>query len=120
MTLWLQLGHERFPIRQGEITLGRSRYCTVIVDNATTSRQHAAIRVQGDVVTLYDLGSRNGTLVNGERISAPTQLKLGDVLGIGSDSCSLVESTVADDSTRTAERDAPADLRANVQTLPDR
>jgi pSer/pThr/pTyr-binding forkhead associated (FHA) protein len=118
--LWLQLGHERFPVRQGEITLGRSRYCTVIVDNPTTSRQHAAIRVQGDAVTVFDLGSRNGTLVNGERISAPTPIKLGDVVGIGSDTCSLVESTMSDDSARTAERDAPEDLRAKVRTMPDR
>ena len=120
MTLWLQLGHERFPIRQGEITLGRSRYCTVIVDNPMTSRQHAAIRVQGDQVTLFDLGSRNGTLVNGERISAPTPLKLGDELGIGSDTCRLVESLVSDDTSRTAERDVTDDPREAVRTLPDR
>jgi cell division protein FtsW len=117
--LWLQLGHERIPIRQGEITLGRSRYCTVIVDNPMTSRQHAAIRVQGDQVLLFDLGSRNGTLLNGERITSPTPVKLGDEVGIGSDICRLVETLSSDDSLRTAERESAKDPRSGAPTLSD-
>jgi predicted component of type VI protein secretion system len=47
------------------------------------SRQHCEITVAGGKVTAKDMGSRNGTLVNGEVIEGPRELKIGDLLKIG-------------------------------------
>jgi pSer/pThr/pTyr-binding forkhead associated (FHA) protein len=118
--LWLQLGHERIPLRHGEITLGRSHYCTLVVSCPSASRQHAALQVRGDHVVVSDLGSRNGTSVNGVRITGPTRLNVGDVISIGSDQCHLVESALSDDSASTQER-MPASTAPDttVRTLPD-
>jgi hypothetical protein len=55
--------------RIGDHTLiGRSPECDVFLDDVTVSRRHAEIVVSGDVVTIRDLGSLNGTFVNRRRI----------------------------------------------------
>jgi len=55
----------------------------VLLDDATVSSLHARLTPQGDQVVVEDLGSRNGTLLNGRRLKAPTALSPGDRLGIG-------------------------------------
>ncbi len=47
------------------------------------SRRHARILVEHDRATIEDLGSKNGTFVRGQRISAPTPLAAGDVIRLG-------------------------------------
>jgi pSer/pThr/pTyr-binding forkhead associated (FHA) protein len=113
------MGHDRVPLRQGEVTLGRSRYCSLVVDDPAVSRQHAAIRVRGEEMVLYDLGSRNGTTLNGERIAAPASLKLGDVLTLGACSIQLIESRMSDDAARTAEAMPAPEPRPLAETQPD-
>ncbi|HUQ04809.1 MAG TPA: sigma 54-interacting transcriptional regulator [Kofleriaceae bacterium] len=66
-----------------EITFGRSRGATVSVDNDQVSRLHTRVKREGDVITVEDLGSRNGTRVNGVKISGVTELSPGDELAIG-------------------------------------
>jgi DNA-binding NtrC family response regulator len=66
-----------------EVTVGRSRGCTVHVDSERISRRHAALRRTGSTIQVTDLGSRNGTRINGELISEPTALRPGDELSIG-------------------------------------
>ncbi len=61
-----------------EVTVGRSRQCTVTVDSERISRRHLRIIRVGTVVTVEDLGSRNGTRVNGELITAVCPLNPGD------------------------------------------
>lgn len=117
--LWLKLGKERVALRQGETTLGRSHYCTVVIDSATASREHAAIRLTGDRVELTDLGSRNGTAVNGTKIAQPVQLQVGDIITIGSRQVQLVESELPDGTANTVEGDVPSDPRGSTATLPD-
>ena len=66
--------------------MGRSPYCTILVTNSQVSREHAAIRLGADgCMVLEDLDSTNGTLVNGRCIDRPTELRKGDIIGIGSD-----------------------------------
>jgi predicted component of type VI protein secretion system len=64
-------------------TIGRAG-CDVILSDPDVSRRHAAIREAGDGVSIEDLGSTNGTYVNGERIDAPRPLRDGDEVKIGS------------------------------------
>lgn len=66
-----------------EIVLGRSAYCTLVLENASISRLHAVLRLVGADVELEDLGSRNGTFVNGQRLTAPRLVRPGDRLEVG-------------------------------------
>ena len=70
----------RHPLA-GEMRIGRSNDCEITIENdAKVSRKHAVFRVEGDSVTVEDLGSANGTLVNGQRIAGVTALAHGDAL----------------------------------------
>ena len=66
-----------------DVTFGRSRAATVHVDSEKVSRLHAKVRRTGDVIEIEDLGSRNGTRVNGDKIEGPRRLANGDELSIG-------------------------------------
>lgn len=121
--LWLVIGQERIPLRQGETTLGRSHYCTVVLDSAIASRQHAAIEIRNGEVLLNDLDSRNGTFLNGERIRAVESLRAGDVITIGKIEIQLVSGSLTDEAANTAEGDAPSAPEntavSALETLPD-
>ncbi len=67
----------------GEATLGRSPTCDLTLGSAQASRHHAVVRHDAEGVWLVDLGSTNGTFVNGERQSGPCRLAAGDRIRIG-------------------------------------
>lgn len=66
----------------GQIVIGRSPEVALQLSDQTASRQHASLQVRGGEIVLHDLESRNGTRVNGERITEPRQLITGDIIGI--------------------------------------
>ncbi len=66
-----------------EVTFGRSRAATVMVDHDSVSRLHARIRRRGDDIEVEDLGSRNGTKVDGAKISQVTALSRGGEVSVG-------------------------------------
>ena len=80
--LWMK---QSFPLTDGEHIAGRDAECSLVIDGTTVSRQHARITVAHGAATIEDLGSTNGTHVNGTRISAPTRLAPGDEFAIGSE-----------------------------------
>jgi DNA-binding response OmpR family regulator len=65
------------------IVLGRDPACDVVVAARLISRQHAAIRRSGASYLLEDLGSRNGTTVNGRPLAQPQPLRDGDRIELG-------------------------------------
>lgn len=65
---------------EGEVRVGRSADCELTIDDSRVSRQHARLNVEGEQLTLEDLGSANGTLVNGQRLVGSTTLANGDEL----------------------------------------
>lgn len=67
----------------GELTMGRGADCFLRIDDDLVSRRHARLLVTVDTVTIEDLGSRNGSRVNGERLQAPVTLKVGDTFEVG-------------------------------------
>jgi pSer/pThr/pTyr-binding forkhead associated (FHA) protein len=82
----------RFRVRSGdrgallaesELVIGRSAYCTLILEHETISRVHASLRIVGDSVELTDNKSSNGTYVNGEAITRPTLVGPGDDIRLG-------------------------------------
>ncbi|XXT24994.1 sigma 54-interacting transcriptional regulator [Sorangium sp. So ce429] len=68
---------------EGELIVGRSDDADVRLDTAAVSRRHAKIVVSGGDIRITDLGSHNGTVVNGERIEGSRPLGSGDVVAIG-------------------------------------
>jgi Protein of unknown function (DUF3662)/FHA domain len=74
-------GHELI-LDQSVVVLGRSSGCDIVVDDPNVSRRHAEIRRLGEGYSLVDLGSTNGTEVNGQRVGE-TSLMNGDVIGVG-------------------------------------
>jgi hypothetical protein len=72
-----------FVISQAGLLIGRAPDCDVVLDDAEVSRQHARFYWRGAELVVEDLGSRNGTLVNGLPISEPQALHQEDVVGIG-------------------------------------
>jgi len=78
--LW---GERIVPLSVGENVLGRDRDCVVRVPSGLVSRRHAVIVVSGELATLRDLGSRNGTLLRGRRLERPEELADGDEIRIG-------------------------------------
>jgi hypothetical protein len=79
----LLLDGKRLVVGSEGATLGRSRKCDIVLDDPNVSREHAEIRPRGGSWVLTDLGSTNGSSVNGRRIDAPTVVKPGDELELG-------------------------------------
>ncbi len=77
-------------LTDGRFFVGRGRECQLVLDDPLVSRRHAVLFVDGGRVTVEDLGSRNGTLVNGARIEAAVMLEEGDRLTIGVHQLTLV------------------------------
>ena len=73
----------KLDLRGPLITLGRAVECTIPIKDRYLSRRHAEIHHEGDTWTLRDCGSVNGTLLNGERVTAPMTLRAGDRIGLG-------------------------------------
>jgi len=77
-------GLREIALDEGESILGRDPAATVFVDHKSVSRHHARIRITPEAVTLEDLGSKNGTSLNGEKIREAASLSDGDEIRIGS------------------------------------
>jgi FHA domain len=84
MRFRLRYQHHDLALGDGQFVVGRSAECQLSLDDPLVSRRHAVLVVSGEVVTAEDLDSRNGVLVNGERISGKTVVQPGDKILIGS------------------------------------
>jgi ABC-type multidrug transport system fused ATPase/permease subunit len=78
----------------GPLEIGRDCDDGVLVDDPAVSRRHARLDVGPDGLVARDLGSTNGTRVNATRIEAPTSLRLGDVVGVGTVEVEVVAGLV--------------------------
>jgi DNA-binding winged helix-turn-helix (wHTH) protein len=77
-------GSREWPLVNGTHLVGRDRECTIRIDSTTISRRHARIVVTSGETTVEDLGSKNGTEVNGEPVTGPIVLKDRDAIQVGS------------------------------------
>jgi Protein of unknown function (DUF3662)/FHA domain len=82
-TAVLLMDGKRLVIGAAGVTMGRSRQCEVMVDDPNVSRQHAEIHPRGGSWVVTDLGSTNGSRLNGRRLEQPTVLKPGDEIELG-------------------------------------
>jgi len=80
----LAVGGRRLLVPPAGGTLGRSRDCDVVLDDAGISRHHAELRPGPDGWTVADLGSTNGVRVNGVQVRGVQLLRSGDRVELGS------------------------------------
>ena len=74
---------QRLAVTAHAITIGRLPECTIVLNDPNTSRRHAEIRRGLQGTTVVDLGSTNGTKVNGQRITGDHTLAAGDIITVG-------------------------------------
>ncbi|MBQ1443132.1 MAG: DUF3662 and FHA domain-containing protein [Renibacterium sp.] len=79
----LDIDGQRYSLNASSITLGRSSEADILVDDTGVSRKHLEIRLDDGQGTAVDLGSTNGSFLNGSRINGSLALRDGDVLTIG-------------------------------------
>lgn len=77
-----QNGANRFDLVPGETAIGRHPECGIVVDAGAVSRYHAKIITNEDSFVVEDLGSRNGTFLNGQLLTKPEYLREGDRIRI--------------------------------------
>ena len=92
----------------GRFFVGRDRDCQLVLDDPMVSRRHALLVIGPGGVTVEDLGSRNGVLVNGERIEGRVQLEAGDVLTIGVSQLTLQRATRRREAKQTLAEMRPS------------
>lgn len=81
---WLVRGRRRIPVEPGETIVGRDPGVAAFVDDRSVSRRHARIVVTDDGATVEDLESKNGTFLQGKKVTAAVPLSDGDKLKFGS------------------------------------
>lgn len=81
---WLLIGRERVALEQGVNLLGRDPACRGWINAPGVSRRHAQIVLAGDAAELQDLDSKNGTYLNGTRVTGPVALTDRAEIRIGS------------------------------------
>ncbi|HEY8207538.1 MAG TPA: FHA domain-containing protein [Myxococcaceae bacterium] len=93
---------QEFPLVQQEVVIGRATDNAISVPDTSVSRKHLKLRKTTSGWVAMDLGSGNGTLLNGELIADETVLGNGDVLALGD-----TEFTFVDEDNATDRREAP-------------
>lgn len=104
------LAGSSFPLGSGWLHIGRDPECAIVLDEADVSSEHASVKALGNVAEIRDLGSQNGTFVNGERISRATLLEPGDEFRIGSSVFAVVP--ISRTPAATVARTVPAPVQA--------
>ena len=90
---------ERFPLASERVTIGRSRDSDIFLPDQWLSRHHAEILRKDASFFLHDLGSKNGTLLNGEPVHGDRRLRHGDVITLGEHVLTFsIEEAVDEDS----------------------
>ena len=101
--------NQAFEISQELTTLGRDVSNDIVINDRETSRNHLRLMRSGDTMTVEDLGSTNGTFVNGKRVSGVTPLQNGDMIGLGETiTLALEQYRAAPASSFAASADTPA------------
>jgi predicted component of type VI protein secretion system len=97
-----------FPIDKDEVTIGRDVNSDIVINDPEISRRHARLRLQGDHYVLEDLGSTNGTFVEGQRLSAPRLLQPGEMIVFGENVTLVFEGRSFDPDATLVGSPSPA------------
>ena len=86
----------RSPFRRVPFRVGRRFDCDLCLTSRKVSSRHARFDLRHDVLYLRDLGSTNGTFVNGERVTSERPVRAGDVIYFADQGCRLLEGAVTE------------------------
>src|SRR5512136_2618740 len=104
------------------LTIGRAQDNDVLLDDPQVSRYHAHLMRHGDEIIIEDLGSTNGTLVNGRRIAGPHVLQPSETIAVGASVFSVegfaAPSTVGMLPQTLTARDFPGPARQSPAAAP--
>ncbi len=89
-----------YPLTKGEMIVGRDATADVVIPDAEVSRKHARLFLQGGGYVLEDLGSTNGSFVDGQRLMGPHALRAGETVMFG-ENISLSFEVVQTDADAT-------------------
>jgi len=90
-----------FPLEGDVITIGREAGNGIIINDAEVSRKHTQFVFQGGKVIVTDLGSTNGTFVDGQRLTGQHILQSGQIISLGEQINLLFEAVIAVDPNAT-------------------
>jgi diguanylate cyclase (GGDEF)-like protein len=93
---------EMYKLARGDLVIGRGQGADVEILDDGISRRHASVAVGADGVLLADLGTRNGTFVNGQKLERPVALADGDKIQLSSST--ILKFTYADRLDETFQR----------------
>ena len=90
-----------FPLEGDVLTIGREASNAVAINDAEVSRKHTQLVLQGGKYVITDLGSTNGTFVNGQRLTGQHVLQAGEIISLGEQISLLYEAVVKADPNAT-------------------
>lgn len=108
MRYWVRSDSRATLLGDDDLVIGRSEYCSLILDHVSVSRLHARMRFAAGGVVIEDAKSRNGTFVNERRIDAPTVIGPADRIVVGSVRV-VLEPAQEPQTPETAQPVEPAD-----------
>jgi len=99
-----------YSLEGDQVVIGRDSTNGVAINDAEVSRKHARLTFQGGKYVLEDLGSTNGTFVNGQRLAGPVVLKAGDVVSLGEQIVLMYDALTVDAGATviSSRKSAPA------------
>ena len=107
-----------FALEGDQLTIGRDSSNEITINDAEVSRRHARLTFQGGKFVLEDLGSTNGTFVNGQRLAGPRVLKAGEVVSFGEQIVLVFEASTFDPAATVASPRAAAVPSASRPVAP--
>lgn len=97
-----------YALDADQINIGRDSSNEITVNDAEVSRRHSRLSFQGGKYVLEDMGSTNGTFVNGQRLTGPRVLKSGEVVSLGEQIVFVYEAVESDPgATMVSSRNMP-------------
>lgn len=81
--MYLITADRHFPLQEGAFVIGRARDAAIRIDAGGVSRHHAKVVVAGDEARVEDLGSKNGTFVDGAAVTSTRLLRDGGEIRVG-------------------------------------
>lgn len=107
-----------FTLEGDQIDIGRDSTNEITINDAEISRRHARLTFQGGKYVLEDLGSTNGTFVNGQRLAGPRVLKAGEVISFGEQIVMIFEAMHFDPGATVVSPRAAAVPAASRPVMP--
>jgi pSer/pThr/pTyr-binding forkhead associated (FHA) protein len=108
-----------FPLDKPEIIVGRDLNNDIMINDPEVSRRHARFYFQGNSYVLEDLGSTNGTFINGQRLSGPYALHIGEAITFGERINVVFETEdIPEDSTIVNQPPRPLEPRFQSPAAP--